>query len=169
MRTARKASKKPLPTAMKTNPLIPFAALAILLTSACNKPASDPAQKIAELEQQVAEQKLAAERDAVERERAQLDEARSAAASQQDTSAADKLSQREAALAAREGKLDQQQGALDDQQEKLERQAPPLSAQEREQAGSGSVNVPDEGTPQAAVGDYGMFYDSLTNYGSWFE
>ncbi|MEI8038668.1 MAG: DUF6600 domain-containing protein, partial [Verrucomicrobiota bacterium] len=171
---------------MKSLSLVPLTALAILMASACNKQSPEAAQKIAELErksndavqrqqdleQQLADQKLAAERDAIERERMQLDEARADLGRQQGdaaTAEADKLRQREVALAAREGKLEQLQSTLDDKQNEIDRNAPQLSERERDLAGSDGLEFQNESAPPPAVGDYGMFYDSLAAYGSWFE
>jgi hypothetical protein len=173
-------------TTMQPSPWIPFAALALLLTSACHKPSSEVAKQIAELErkttdavarqqeleQQIADQKLAAERDAIERERMQIDEDRLELERQQDDAAAaevEKLRQREEALATREGKLEQQQASLEDMQGQLDQRDPQLSERERELAGSEALDFTDEGDPQAPVADYAMFYDSLSSYGSWFE
>jgi len=173
-------------TTMKPSIWVPFAALAILLASGCHKPSSEVAKQIAELErktseavarqqeleQQIADQKLAAERDAIERERMQIEEDRLELERQQDDAAAaevEKLRQREEALATREGKLEQQQATLEDKQGQLDQRDQQLSERDRERAGSEALDFKDEGDPQAPVADYGMFYDSLSSYGSWFE
>jgi hypothetical protein len=171
---------------MKHPNLVSIAALAILLATGCNKPSTDVATQIAdlerktneaverqqELEQQLADQKLAAEREAIERERMHIEEARADLERQQgETAAAEaaKIRQREEALATREGKLEQLQARIEEKQDELDQRAQQLSERDRELAGSEALDFKDEGAQQAPVGDYGMFYDALSSYGSWFE
>ena len=171
---------------MKHCNLFSITALAILLTTGCDRESADVAKQLAdlerktneavarqqELEQQLADQKLAAERDAIERERMQIEEARADLERQQGEAAAagaEKISQREEALATREGKLEQLQTNLEEKQNELDQRDPQLSEQDRELAGSEALDFKDEGAQQAPVGDYGMFYDALSSYGSWFE
>ncbi|MCX6867447.1 MAG: hypothetical protein NTV46_14740 [Verrucomicrobia bacterium] len=171
---------------MKHPHLISIAALAMLLVAGCNKPSTDVAKQLAdlerktneavarqqELEQQLADQKLAAEHEAIERERMQIEEARADLERQQGeaaAAAAEKLRQREEALATREGKLEQLQTNIEEKKDGLEQRDQQLSERERELAGREALDFKDEGEQQAPVGDYGVFYDSLSSYGSWFE
>ena len=179
--------KPPLPTtAMKCPNLIVFTALAMLLAGACNKKPTADAKQVADLElkarqaeerqkelqQQLDDQKLAAEREGIERERMQVEEARAELAQLQGesaTAAADQLRQREEALTTREGQFVRLQTTLDDQQVAIDQSFQQLSERERDLAGREALDVRDDGGPQAPVGDYGTFYDSLAPYGSWFQ
>ncbi len=170
---------------MKFPYLIVAAAFLSWAAVACKK--SDPAvaQRIAELEKknreagerqgelerQIEDQKLAVERDAIERERMQLETDREALERRtHEVGAAENeaIRNRELALAHRENQLEQQKSTLEEKGDRLEQQDQQLSEREREVAGRQALSVkPTE--PRGAVGDYGMFYDSLSSYGSWFE
>jgi hypothetical protein len=183
------ASKPATPSnAMNPKQLLPAAALAVLLATGCNKKSPEVAAQLAELErkaneavekqrqleQQLAEQKLAAERDAIERERMQIEEDRAELERQQGEAAAaeaEQLRQREIDLAARESKVGLIQSQLEEQEDAIQRRDQELSERDRELAGREALALEDDNRdePAAPVGDYGMFYDSLTAYGSWFE
>nr|MDH4444966.1 hypothetical protein [Akkermansiaceae bacterium] len=170
---------------MKFPYLIVAAAFLSWAAVACKK--SDPAvaQRIAELEKknreaserqgelerQIEDQKLAVERDAIERERMQLETDREALERRtHEVGAAENeaIRNRELTLAHREKQLEQQKSTLEAKGDRLEQQDQQLSEREREVAGRQALSVkPTE--PRGAVGDYGMFYDSLSSYGSWFE
>jgi hypothetical protein len=170
---------------MKNSYLFPLAALVLCASSSCDKPSSEVAQKIAaleqknaaaaqrqlELEQQIEDQKLASERDGIERERVKIEEDRAELERQQGDAAAAQeaaLRQREESLAKREGKLELFQSALEEKQDNLRSRDQKLSTRDREVAGREAL--PFEQTEQRQpVGDYGMFYESLSSYGSWFE
>jgi hypothetical protein len=173
---------------MKLNHLVPAAALAVLLATGCNKKSPDVTAQLAELErkateaveqqrrleQQLEEQKLAAERDAIERERMQIEEARAELERQQGDAAAaeeEQLRQREIDLAAREGKVELIQSRLEEQEDAIQQRDQELSDRDRELAGREALALEDANNdePAAPVGDFGMFYDSLSSYGSWFE
>lgn len=183
------ASKPATPSnAMNPKQLLPAAALAILLATGCNKQSPEVTAQLAELErkaneavekqrqleQQLAEQKLAAERDAIERERMQIEEDRAELERQQGEAAAaeaEQLRQREIDLAARESKVGLIQSQLEEQEDAIQRRDQVLSERDRELAGREALALENDNNdgPAAPVGDYGMFYDSLTAYGSWFE
>ena len=183
---ARIASKKPtLPKTMKNPSLISLAAIVLFAASGCDKQSPDAAKKIAELErkndasaerqreleQQLEDRKLAAERDAIERERMRIEEDRAELERQKGEAAAaedDAIRKREEALANREGKLEQFQSALGEKEDELGGREQQLGDRDREQAGREAL--PFQQTEQREpVADYGMFYDSLSSYGSWFE
>ncbi|MEI6176501.1 MAG: DUF6600 domain-containing protein, partial [Verrucomicrobiota bacterium] len=173
---------------MKPTRLASLAALSILLTTGCDKKSDDSAvaQKLAELErkaneaternrqleQENQEQKLAAERDAIERERLQIEEERQKIEQQQTDANADeaeKLREREQALAIREGKAEQLQESLEEKEDEIQQRVVELSDRDRDLAGREAISLEKEDVQSAPVGDYGMFYDSLSSYGSWFE
>ncbi len=173
---------------MKPTRLASLAALSILLTAGCEKKSDDSAvaQKLAELErkaneaternrqleQENQEQKLAAERDAIERERLQIEEERQKLEQQQTDAAADeaeKLREREQALSIREGKAEQLQESLEEKDDEIQQRVVELSDRDRDLAGREAISLENEDVQSAPVGDYGMFYDSLSSYGSWFE
>ena len=186
MLPARAASEADrLPITMKNPSLISLAALVMFAASGCDKQSPDVAKKIAELErknneasarqrdleQQLEDQKLATERDAIERERLQIEEDRAELERRQGEAAAaqdEAIRKREEALANREGRLEQFQSALEKKDDDLGRHQQQLSERDRELAGREAL--PFEPTePGEPVADYGMFYDSLSSYGSWFE
>lgn len=173
---------------MKNPHLIPFAVVFLFAATGCDKPSTEVEKKLAELEQknqqaadrqrelerELEDQKLAAERDAIERERARIEEDRAELERQQGEEAAaedEALRERERALANREGKLEQFQEALVEKENELDDRY--LELNEKDQALAGREAVAFEETadfePTEAEGDYGMFYDSLDSYGSWFE
>ncbi|HEX7261191.1 MAG TPA: DUF6600 domain-containing protein, partial [Luteolibacter sp.] len=170
---------------MKTPHLLPLAAIILLTASGCDKQSPEIAKRLAELEQrnqqaaerqrqleqEIEDQKLAVERDAIERERAKIEEDRSELERQQGEAAAaqdEAIRQREEVLARREGKLEQFQSDLEEQEKDLDQRGEQLSDADRELAGREALAF--EQTEQSEpVGDYGMFYDSLSSYGSWFE
>ena len=173
------------PKTMKNPYLVPLAALVMFTAAGCDKSSPDIAKKISELEQrnlaaeerqrdlerQIEDQKLASERDAIERERAKIEEDRTALELRKGEAAAAKdeaLRDRENALADREGRLDDQQTNLERKQDDILARGQELS--ERDQELAGREALPFQSTQQSVpVGDYGMFYDSLSSYGSWFE
>ncbi|MCU0781625.1 MAG: hypothetical protein MUF04_11070, partial [Akkermansiaceae bacterium] len=131
-----------------------------------------------DLERQLAEQLLASERDAIERERQRIEDERYAIEQARAEDAAGRLAaleQREQALARREGKLETQETNLFGKELDLMRRETQLSERELEVAGREPL-PPAEPLPAAGpavrrdlpVADYGMFYDSLSPYGSWF-
>jgi len=172
---------------MKLIQLAPSVALAVLLSAGCGRKSSEVAKQISELERkaneatgrqkelerQLEEQKLAAERDAIERERMEIESARAELERRQDDTAAadaEKLRQREEALANREGKVDLLQSTLEDKQRDLEQRDQQLSERDRELAGREALaSDDDDNGDDAPTADYGMFHDSLSSYGSWFE
>lgn len=170
---------------MKNSYLIPIAALVMFAASGCDKQSPDTAEKIAELErknneaaarqrdleQQLEDQKLAAERDAIERERLQIEEDRAELERRQGeaTAAQDEaIRKREEALANREGKLEQFQSALEEKDDNLRGRQQELSERDRELAGREALAF-EPFVESEPVADYGMFYDSLSSYGSWFD
>ncbi|MEY4570728.1 MAG: hypothetical protein RLZZ398_2167, partial [Verrucomicrobiota bacterium] len=170
---------------MKNPSLISITALVIFASSGCDKQSPDIAKKIAELErqnneaaarqhdleQQLEDQKLATERDAIERERLQIEEDRAELERRKgDVAAAqnEAIRKREEALANREGKLEQFQSALEKKDDDLGRHRAQLSERDRELAGRKALAF-KPAAPTEPVADYGMFYDSLSSYGSWFE
>jgi hypothetical protein len=170
---------------MKTSQLIPLAAAGLLAVTGCDRHSSDVSKKIAELEeknnqaaerqkqleQELQDQKLASERDAIERERAKIDDDRADLEREQGDAAAAKeaaIRKREEDLSHREGKLEQFQSALAEKQDDLDEKSMKLSDRDRDLAGREAL--PFQQTEQRdPVGDYGMFYNSLSSYGSWFE
>lgn len=171
---------------MKPPALIPLFAIAALLSTACDKPSSDLARQLAELERktqqavarqqelerQLEERKLAAERDAIERERMQIEEARFELERQQGEDAAAKAEElrlREETLASREGQLETLQSAIEEREVELDQRDQQLTGRELEIAGTEALDFPDEGEPQTPVADFGMFHNSLSSYGSWFD
>ena len=172
---------------MKPRHLAPFVLVSLLIT-ACDRQSPEAAKRIAELERQaneatskqrelearLAEQQIAAERDAIERERMRLEEDRIEMERQQGEAAAaeaERIRQRETDLATREGRLMRLESELDDKQDDLDQRGEELGERERELAGREALASADESPAPAAepVGDFGMFYDSLSPYGSWFE
>lgn len=179
---------------MKTIHWVPITAFALISTS-CERKSSarndaDPqlAQQVAELERKSNEaiarqqelerelenQKLATEREAIERERQLIEEARYELEQKESESAAAEaaaLLQREKDLAAREGKVEFLQTTLEEKQSNLKQQESELSERDRQLAGREAIALQDQDAEEdsAPVGDYGMFYDSLSAYGSWFE
>ncbi len=170
---------------MKHPYLISIVALVLFTAAGCDKQSSDTAKKIAELEQknnaaaerqreleqQLEDRKLAAERDAIERERMRIEDDRAALEREKGEAAAaddEAIREREEALANREGKLEQFQSALGEKEDDLRDRAQQLGDRDRELAGREALEF--EQTEQLEpVADYGMFYDSLSSYGSWFE
>ncbi len=166
---------------------LPIAILALVVATSCNKSDPSVATKIADLESQVrtaierqqalegqlAEQQLAAERDAIERERQRIEDERFALEQDQSAEAAAKraaLEERERALASREGKLDGLEFAVEVRQRDLDHRDNLTSGRELDLAGREPLAVEDERPAQVVpVADYGMFYDSLAAYGSWFQ
>ena len=123
------------------------------------------------MERQIEDQKLASERDAIERERARIEEDRAAYELQKgDASAAQDsaIRKREAALAEREGKLDDVQATLEKNQDAQLARGQKLTERDRELAGREALPF-QQNEQSAPVADYGVFYDSLSSYGSWFE
>ncbi|MGL5017047.1 MAG: DUF6600 domain-containing protein, partial [Luteolibacter sp.] len=176
--------------AYSTNPmkkpyLVPFAALILLTASGCDKSTPDSTRQISELERknllaeerqrdlerQLEDQKLASERDAIERERAKIEEDRAAMELRKGEANAaqeEAIRQRELALSTREGNLEQVQSTRQDSPDERRDYSQRLSDQERDLAGREALPF-DATQTTAPVGDYGMFYDSLSSYGSWFE
>lgn len=170
---------------MKNRYSIPAAALFLLLASGCDNPsagtarqleelerkANDAIERQLELERQLADQKLAAEREAIERERMLIEDERLELERQHGEAAAaeaEALRQREQELANREGKLQQIQADLEEQEARLTDRGMQLNDRDRELAGREAIPfVVTEST--VPVADYGMFYDSLSSYGSWYE
>ncbi|MCX6879794.1 MAG: hypothetical protein NTW21_39220, partial [Verrucomicrobia bacterium] len=174
---------------MKKSFVFSIAAFAMIALTGCNK--SNPAveKKLSELERQnrealerqqqlerqLAEQQLVSERDAIERERMRIEDERAALEQEQGADAAAKqaaLANREQELAKREGKLEGLEASLTDKQRNLEQRDQVLSGRELELAGREDLADPaDTAAPvePLPVADYGMFYDSLSSYGSWFE
>ncbi len=170
---------------MKIPHLIPLAALFLFAATGCDKQSPDIAKKIAELEQknheaadrqraleqELEDQKLAAERDSIERERARIEDDRAELERQQGAAAAEQdqaLREREDALSNREGKLEQFQSALEEKEDDLHERSQQLSDKDRELAGREALSF-EQPAQSEPVADYGMFYDSLSSYGSWFE
>jgi hypothetical protein len=170
---------------MKTRYLISAAAITSFSIIGCDKPAPDFSKKIAELEQknteatqrqqqleqEIQEQKLAAERDTIERERKKIEDDRVELERRQGEATAEKeagIRKREEDLARREGKVEQVQAALAEKQNDLDQKSVTLSDRDRELAGREALpfTQPEQREP---VADYGMFYDSLSSHGSWFE
>ena len=170
---------------MKTRYLISVAAVASFTVVACDKPAPDFSKRIAELEQknteatqrqqqleqEIQEQKLAAERDLIERERTKIEEDRVELERRQGEATAEKeavIRKREEDLVRREGKLEQVQSALAEKQDDLDQKSVSLSDRDRELAGREALPF-EQKEQREPVADYGMFYDSLSSHGSWFE
>ena len=170
---------------MKTQTLFPFAAMICLAASGCDKQAPAIEKKIAELERknneaadrqrqlelELEDQTLASERDAIERERVRIESDREELERRQGEIAAaeeEALRAREEELANREVKLERIQSSLEEKQEELQERDQQLSEKDRELAGREAlaIEVTEQREP---VADYGMFYDSLSSYGSWFE
>jgi hypothetical protein len=170
---------------MKHRILIPLSAYFLFAATSCDKQPSEIEKKIAELErknqsaedrqraleQQIEDQKIAAERDAIERERVKIEEERAAMARQQGQAAAeqnDAIRRREEGLAEREEKLGQKRAELQNKQDELVRKTQNFSDRDRDLAGREALPF-QQIQQRRPVGDYGMFYDSLSSYGSWFE
>jgi hypothetical protein len=168
---------------MKATRLISLLAATIICITGCDKSAelvtelerkaSEALARQQELEQQLEDQRLAAERDAIERERLQIEEARAALEQQQQENAAaetEALRKREEELARREGRLQQAEVTLQEQASNIEQRDAELSDRDRELAGREALAA-EEPVYQGSgpVADYGMFHDSLSSYGSWFE
>lgn len=170
---------------MKSRYLVPVAAFAILSLSACGKKEADVSRlkelerraneavdRQKELERQLEDQRLATERDAIERERMQIEEARVELERTQGEAAAaqaEAVRKREEALAAREGKLEQIEARQNERESELINTGAQLTKVERELAGREALAFENPDVEQVPVADYGMFYDSLSSYGSWFE
>lgn len=156
---------------MKIPHLLPLAAIVLLVATGCDKQSPVVAKKIAELEQELGDLKLATERDAIERERVQIEDDRGELARQQGAAAAEQdqaILEREKTLSNREGKLEQFQAALAEKEDDLQQQTQQLSERDRDLAGREALSF-EQPAPSEPVADYGMFYDSLALYGSWFE
>ena len=170
---------------MKTRYLISAAAIASLTVVACDKPAPDFSKRIAELEQkntaaaerqqqleqEIQAQKLAVERDGIDRERKKIEDDRVELERRQGEATAEKeavIRKREEDLAHREGKLEQVQSALAEKQDDLIEKSASLSDRDRELAGREALPF-EQKQQREPVADYGMFYDSLSSHGSWFE
>ncbi|MCU0778823.1 MAG: hypothetical protein MUF86_14330, partial [Akkermansiaceae bacterium] len=171
---------------MKPYRLHACAAFALFLAAGCDKPAQD-AGRIRELETRAAEavarqqelerelenQRLAAERDAIERERMLIEQARAELEQRQSENAAaetEALRQREEELARREDRAGQIETELDQKRDELAQRGIELNDRDRELAGREAIDFGNgDGFTQEPVADYGMFYDSLSAYGSWFE
>ncbi len=171
---------------MKTRHLAPLAA-AILIT-ACDKQSPETAKQISELErqaneavarqreleQQLAERQLAAERDAIERERMRIEEDRIEMERQQGEAAAaeaERIRQRETELATREGKLMRLESDLDEKRDEIDLRGEELGERERQLAGREAIPSANDNPEPASetVGDFRVFHESLSPYGSWFE
>ena len=121
---------------------------------------------------EIEDQKLAAEREAIERERMEIEEARAELERQQgetDAAEAERIRLREETLAAREDALDALQTDLFEKEDHLQQLDRQLSEREFEAAGHEALAFDDDSWEETPVGDYGMFYDSLSSYGSWFD
>ena len=170
---------------MKSPLLLPVTVIALLMVPACDRKSSEAAKQLEELKQkandaverqkelerQLEDQKLATEREAIERDRMQIETDREALARQQGDAAADKaaeITNREQALAKREGRLEQVQVGIDEKQSDLSERGAKLNEQERDLAGREALPF-QSNEQQEPVGDYGMFYDQLSSYGSWYE
>jgi len=170
---------------MKNPYLIPVAAFALLFTPGCDRKSSETAKHLQELqrkaseaedrqqelERQLEEQKVSTERDAIERDRLQIENDRAELEREQGDAAAAKaeeIRKREEALANREGKLEQVQADLEEKSADLSNRGAQLNDRERDLAGREALPFEDE-EQTVPVADYGMFYDSLSSYGSWFE
>ncbi len=179
------ASNRKLPNAMKNRFLIPAVVMALSMVPACERKSSDTAKQLEELqrkaseavdrqkelERQIEDQKLASEREAIERDRMQIENDRDELARQQGDASANKAEEvrkREEALASREGRLEQLQSSIDEKQSNLSERGARLNDQERDLAGREALPF-QSNVQQEPVGDYGMFYDQLSSYGSWFE
>ncbi|MES2440327.1 MAG: DUF6600 domain-containing protein [Verrucomicrobiota bacterium] len=170
---------------MKNPFVIPLTAVLLFGASGCDRQSPEISKKLAELErknneaadrqreleQELEDQKLASERDAIERERARIEEDRADLEREQGQAAAaqdEELRKREEALSGREGKLERFQAALEEKEDGLQERNQQLSERDRDLAGREAL--PFQQTEQREpVADYGMFYDSLASYGSWFE
>ena len=173
---------------MKLTRSVPFAALAILLATGCDKSAAAPPHpKLPNWNARPTRPSAPTgtrtttrrpenrRRTRRHRARAHADRGspRGPRAQQNEAAAAEaeKLRQREEALANREGKLEQLETTLEEKDDQLQQRGQQLNERERELAGREALalaepNGDDDPTP---VGDYGMFHDSLSPYGSWFE
>ncbi len=170
---------------MRTLHLFPYAVAALLATTSCDKNSPETSRKIAELEhknnetddrqheleQELADQKIAAERDSIERERQRINEERTELERLEGEEVAAQsaaLREREQELANREDRLEHVRSELDEKEEELGRHEMELTDRDRDLAGREAIDF--DPTPQSEpVADYGMFYDSLASYGSWFE
>ncbi len=133
--------------------------------------ASEAEERRRDLERELEEQKASAERGAIERDRLQIEIERAELEQEQGEAAAAKaeeIRKREEALAKREGKLEQIRADLEEEQADLSNRGAQLNDRERELAGREALPFQDEEQTEP-VGDYGVFYDSLSSYGSWFE
>jgi len=156
-----------------------------LLLSSCDRSSTDLAKKIAaleqknleaeirqqELEHQLEDQKLAADRDAIERERMKIEEDRVELERQKGEAAAagdEALRKREEALIKREDTLERTRSTLNEKEGDLNQRAQQLGGGDRERAGRSALVI-GATEPSRPVADYGIFYDSLSTYGSWFE
>lgn len=169
---------------MKRIYLIPVASLLLIFTSSCDRKSPD-ADRLVELEQknleaqerqreledQLEDARWAAEQDAIDRERLLIAQKREELENfQNDAAAARKqaLRTREQELARREGQLEQNQAAQANRQADLDDRNYQLSARDRQLAGREAIafRAVEQRVP---VADYGLFYDSLSSHGSWFE
>ena len=83
---------------------------------------------------------------------------------------AEALRRREEDLARREGRLQEAESQLQDRTTDVQRRDAELSERDRNLAGREALAAKEPETyRRAPVADYGMFYDSLSSYGSWFE
>jgi uncharacterized protein YacL (UPF0231 family) len=157
----------------------------ILSMVACDR---IPSERIAELEQKAEREserrielereleaiRIAEERDAIERERNELIAFRQAIeleTVEQAEARARELAEREAALAEREAQANLEADELAARQAELTAREDQLSEEEFARAGQQSVapaNVSFDRV-RAPVADYGVFHDSLSSYGSWFD
>jgi len=170
---------------MKKLFLFTIAALVLFAAVGCDKQSPAVEKKIAELvqksheaadrqrelEQELQDQELAAERDSIERERVRIGDDRAELEHQQGVVAAEQdeaLREREQALSSREGMLDQFQSSLDEKEDNFEERSQQLSERDRELAGREALSF-EEPALSAPTADFGMFYDSLSSYGSWFD
>lgn len=173
---------------MKTRPLAAASIIAALFSAGCDKTSPATERKLAELERQAAdatrrqqelekeltEQKLAAERDAIERERMRIEQDRAAIEREQGeaaAAAAEALRRREAELASREGKVELLNSQLETREDQLDRRGEELNEKDRELAGREALESSDQRSlpDDTPAGDYRLFYESLSPYGSWFE
>ena len=164
--------------------------IALLGMVACdrNVPTADRSEHLAELERVALEEserrmelereldavRLAAERDALERERAELFELRQAieAENLEITDAhARELTEREATLAEREAQAAADADLLASQATEIANRQHQISGHEMEVAGHQALAPvePSFRRSHVPVADYGVFYDSLDSYGSWFQ
>ncbi len=175
---------------MKTQRLFQLTAATTFFLAGCEKPqnqtgAADISKKLAELEaknqeaivrqseleRELEDQKLAAERDAIERERLQIERDREELQRQQGeaaTAQAEIVRKREEALAQRENQLERVQTEIVTKQTDQQSREQQLSDRERDLAGREAIPFQSR-VESEPVADYGLFHESLSSYGSWFE